>query len=182
MSHTTDPHASLPSSTGTSPGTQGSGRDLDGCRAEVELGPPSPGPGARRALGRAGEQVAAEHLRAQHGLRIIGQNVRIAVEDLRGELDLIASDPRRRLLIVCEVKTRTYAREQRPSVRSPVARSPAEGARATLGSAQQRRIRRLTGVLLAGAGPGWSAVRFDLVAIDVLRGGKGVLEHLEAAW
>ena len=153
--------------------TDGVGADAGGCQARVELPPPSPGSGARRALGRAGEQAAAEHLRSQHGLHIVGQNVRIAVEDLRGELDLVASDPLRRLLIVCEVKTRTSPRVQAPA---------AEGARATLGLAQQRRIRRLTGVLLADAGPRWSAVRFDLVAIDVRDDGRRVLAHLPAAW
>ena len=58
---------------------------------------------ASEALGRQGEQLAAEHLR-QSGMRILDRNWRCQ----EGELDIVAAD--RRALVVCEVKTRSDTR------------------------------------------------------------------------
>lgn len=58
---------------------------------------------AKDVLGRQGEQAAAEYLR-RAGLRILDRNWRCA----EGEIDIVAVD--RRVLVVCEVKTRTDAR------------------------------------------------------------------------
>ena len=55
---------------------------------------------AKDTLGRHGEDLAAEYLQ-QSGLRVIDRNWRCA----DGEIDIVAVD--RRVLVVCEVKTRT---------------------------------------------------------------------------
>jgi putative endonuclease len=118
-----------------------------------------------------GERLAAEHLVAVHGFTLVALNLRVAVEDLRGELDVVVSDPRTGLLVVCEVKSRT-------------AGSGAE-ALVALGVRQQQRIRRLTGVLLATGRLRGRRVRFDLVAVDALSRGAGASlrsTHLADAW
>jgi putative endonuclease len=51
-------------------------------------------------LGRTGEQVAAEYLE-RAGLRVLDRNWRSAT----GEIDIVATE--RRVLVVCEVKTRS---------------------------------------------------------------------------
>jgi putative endonuclease len=69
---------------------------------------PSPGPSdpevvrlnAKDALGRRGEQIAAEYLQRE-GFRILDRNWRCA----EGEIDIVAAD--RRVLVACEVKTRS---------------------------------------------------------------------------
>ena len=55
---------------------------------------------AKDALGRHGEDLAADYL-LQSGLRVLDRNWRC--DD--GEIDIVAVD--RRVLVVCEVKTRT---------------------------------------------------------------------------
>ncbi len=55
---------------------------------------------AKDALGRNGEQAAAEYLE-RAGLRILDRNWRCA----DGEIDIVAAE--RRVLVVCEVKTRS---------------------------------------------------------------------------
>ena len=51
-------------------------------------------------LGRLGERLAAEYLQ-QAGMRILDRNWRCA----EGELDIVAAE--RRVLVACEVKTRS---------------------------------------------------------------------------
>ena len=125
----------------------------------------------RVALARAGERLAAEHLVAAHGLTIVATNLRVALEDLRGELDVVAHDERTGLLVVCEVKARTHA--------------TGAGASEALGARQQARIRRMTSVLLAQRTLRARRVRFDLVAVDlaVARAGTpATLQHHPGAW
>jgi putative endonuclease len=55
---------------------------------------------AKDALGRHGEQLAAEYLQ-QAGFRILDRNWRCA----DGEIDIVMAD--RRALVACEVKTRS---------------------------------------------------------------------------
>jgi putative endonuclease len=124
------------------------------------------------ALGRAGEDAAAAHLIGVHGLELVTRNWRIALDELRGELDLVLRDPGSGTLVVCEVKSRTRAATR-------------DGAAATLGPRQQARIRRLTGVFLASGAVRPSRVRFDLVALDLgAQGRRGTarLTHLADAW
>ncbi len=116
------------------------------------------------AVGRFGEQVAAEHLE-QAGLVVIDRNWRCR----DGELDLVAREGR--VLVFVEVKTRS----------SFAFGSPAEA----VDRRKAERIRRL-GVRWIdehrdGLAP-VASIRFDLVA--VLRGrGTGVsVEHLRGAF
>ena len=130
----------------------------------------------RVALARAGERAAADHLARTHGLVTVATNVRVAVEDLRGELDVVAEDRSRGLLVVCEVKARTGAAATRTI--------GAEAVEA-LGARQRARIRRMTALLLADRTFRARTVRFDLVTVDVAGGRDGRparCGHLVGAW
>ena len=141
-----------------------------GCRWRSQLPAIAAGPGDRGRLGRAGEDAALVHLTGVHRLELVARNRRIAVDDLRGELDLVLRDPRSGVLVVCEVKVRRAA-------------GHLGGAVAALGPRQSARIRRLTAALLATTALRAPAVRLDLVAVDVPRGGgPASLTHLHAAW
>ncbi len=133
----------------------------------IDSGPRAPAAPSRTRLARTGERLAAAHLVEVHGLELVALNHRVAVEDVRGELDVIACDRRTGLLVICEVKSRS-------------ARAPG-GALVTLGWRQQARIRRMTAVLLATGVLNAGRVRFDLVAVDVV-GSRAELTHLEDAW
>lgn len=141
-----------------------------GCRWRTVLTVGPPAGAARQALGRAGEDAALAHLVGVHGLDLVARNRRIAVDGLRGELDLVLRDPRSGVLVVCEVKVRRAA-------------GTLGGAVAALGPRQSLRIRRLAAVLLATTDLRATSVRLDLVAVDVPRGaGPAALTHLHAAW
>lgn len=117
----------------------------------------------RQAFARFGEQLAAAHLAQDHALELLGTNLRVAREDLRGELDVVAHDPRSGLLVVCEVKSRSQR--------------DAGGALETLGARQQARIRRMTGVLLADGRLRAREVRFDLVTLDLATLDRATLDR-----
>lgn len=112
------------------------------------------------AVGRFGEDVAAEHLSAA-GLTVLARNWRCR----DGELDLIAVDDG--VLVVVEVKTRTSASYGRPveAVR------PAKAAR----------IRRLAMRWLAEDERYWPQVRFDVVGVQRTSAAP-VVEHLRGAF
>ena len=132
---------------------------------------PLPDAVGRTALARAGERAAAAHLTTVHGLTVVATNLRVTIDELRGELDVVASDGRGRLLVVCEVKART--------------RSPHGEAGEALGVRQQLRIRRLTAALLADGTLRGGRVRFDLVSADVTPGRTArvaALTHRAGAW
>jgi len=62
---------------------------------------------AKDALGKRGERLAAEYLQ-EAGFRILARNWRCA----EGEIDIVAAD--RRVLVACEVKTRSGTRYGTP--------------------------------------------------------------------
>jgi putative endonuclease len=150
------------------------------CRwsSRIDNGPHGRAVPARTRLARSGERLAAAHLVAVHGLELVALNHRVSLEDVRGELDVVARDPRTGLLVVCEVKSRSGR--------------AAGGALVTLGRQQQARIRRMTAVLLATGALHAARVRFDLVAVDVPTSaagpggggpvGRAELVHLADAW
>ncbi|PXY28329.1 YraN family protein [Prauserella muralis] len=117
--------------------------------------------GSRLALGRRGEDLAAEHLR-QRGLVVLSRNWRCR----EGELDLVATDGR--TLIVCEVKTRS----------GPAYGQPAEAVTAD----KRSRIRRLAGRWLTDHRVAWCEIRFDVIAIDWPPGGGAFVRHIEGAF
>jgi putative endonuclease len=101
------------------------------------------------AVGRFGEQLAADHLE-RAGLTILDRNWRCR----EGELDIVARDGDE--LVFVEVKTRS----------SPAFGTPAQA----VNRAKTARIRRLAvRYLLAkraeGLADSWTAMRFDVVAV-----------------
>ena len=117
----------------------------------------------RHRLGRAGEQLAAEHLE-RRGLAILARNHRTRW----GELDLIAADERR--IVFCEVKTRRLGTS-----------GPFDGLRAT----QCRRLRRMAAAWLHEHDdrPRTPELRFDAIGVTIdARGRLVALEHLEGAF
>lgn len=117
----------------------------------------------RHRLGRAGEQLAAEHLE-RRGFAILARNHRTRW----GELDLIAADGRR--IVFCEVKTR---------------RLGTSGPFAGLREAQCRRLRRTAAAWLQEHPdrPRTPELRFDAIGVTIdARGRLVALEHLEGAF
>jgi putative endonuclease len=99
----------------------------------------------RAAVGRAGEDAAAEFYR-RNGFTVLERNFRCP----QGELDLVAR--RGSLIVFCEVKTRS-------SVRWGV---PAEA----VDWRKQARLRHLAGRWLAERRPRARDIRFDVVAVE----------------
>jgi putative endonuclease len=115
---------------------------------------------ARRRLGDAGEEVAAQHLAAQ-GYRIVARNHRCRL----GEVDLVAEQGE--LLVFVEVRTRTSARFG----------APAE----TVGARKQARVVHAARDFLARwRGPERGA-RFDVISVVDAEGGPQLV-HLPGAF
>ena len=112
---------------------------------------------AKDALGRYGEDVAAEHL-LREGLQILARNWRCPT----GELDIVARDGP--VLVICEVKTR----------RSRAFGAPAEA----VGPRKLRKLRELALRWLDEQRIHVPEVRFDVIAIVQPPTGRPVLEHV----
>jgi putative endonuclease len=139
--------------TGGTGGAGGSGRS--GGDAGVRRRPD------KDELGRAGEQLAVEHLVAR-GLVVLARNWRRR----EGELDVVATDGHS--LVVCEVKTRSGVGYGLPV--EAVTRAKAA------------RIRRLAQQWLAESRARWVEVRFDVVAVLLVPGRAAQVEHYEGAF
>lgn len=127
--------------------------------------PSIPPPPSRRVrdmstleLGRAGEELAAAHLRAR-GWMVLERNLRLR----HGELDIVALDGT--TLVFVEVKTR----------RSFVTGVP----QAAVTPTKLRRLRRLAGEYLMERSTPHRDVRIDVVAVHAQLDGTFCLEHLE---
>lgn len=128
------------------------------------------GPGARRpdprhALGRLGEELAAEHLE-RLGFEVLDRNYRTRF----GELDLVAFDGR--ALVFCEVKTR---------------RAPAHGTGPwdNLHDDKRTQVRRMSAAWLADrpGRPYAAELRFDAIGVSFDVSGRLLsLDHLEGAF
>jgi len=108
------------------------------------------------ALGRLGEDAAAAWY-LQHGYEVVARNWSCRA----GEIDLICR--RGRVLVICEVKTRSSERFG----------SPFEA----VTPAKRRRLRHLATLYLREVVPGTPIVRFDVAAVL-----DGVVEVLESAF
>ena len=132
----------------------------------------TPGHDPRRALGRRGEELAAEHLR-RSGYSVLERNARTRY----GEIDLVVRD--RRALVFVEVKTRRIGRSQSTPRED---QAPLAG----LGVRQRARLRRLAAAWLADrqrSRPFAETVRFDAIGVVLDAGGRlREVEHLENAW
>jgi putative endonuclease len=115
---------------------------------------------ARAALGRAGEQLAAERLVAQ-GFVVLGRNVRVG----RLELDVIAQ--RKGLVVFCEVRARSHDRFVAPA--------------ATMDARKIARVRSAAAQWLRDHYPGRVDVRFDVAAV-VFDVPGGRVEYYEGAY
>jgi putative endonuclease len=112
---------------------------------------------AKDALGRDGEQAAAEYLE-RSGLRILARNWRCS----EGEIDIVAAE--RRVLVVCEVKTRSGTRYGTPLE--------------AISQAKRRRLRRLAIRWLAANGVLIDEVRIDAVGLTRDPAGGFSIEHV----
>lgn len=128
---------------------------------------PDSGPDPRPAVGRHGEALAARHLESA-GYRILARNWRVALGEVRGELDLVALDPSGGVVVVCEVKTRRGDRYGGPL--------------AAVTPAKQARIRALALAFLRDGRVPAREVRFDVVGIWLRRGAPPRIEHVVGAF
>ncbi len=112
---------------------------------------------ARGALGRYGEDVAADLLQSM-GMSILSRNWRCVA----GELDIVARDGD--ALVVCEVKTR----------RSVSQGSPADA----VGPRKMQRLRSLALHWLDDAELYIPTIRFDVVSVILPRAGAPIVTYL----
>lgn len=105
----------------------------------------------RKALGAAGERLAARHLE-RNGYTILARNVRLP----SGEIDLVAR--RDACLVIVEVRLRRGA--------------SAGAALESITRAKQQRLRRLTAEYCAALAKPPEAVRIDVIGIGLDRGGR----------
>jgi putative endonuclease len=126
----------------------------------------------RHALGRRGEELAAEYLR-RGGYSVLERNARTRY----GEIDLVVRN--RRALVFVEVKTRGIGRSQGAPGED---QAPLAG----LGMRQRARLRRLAAAWLADgqrSRPFAETVRFDAIGVVLDADGRlREVEHLENAW
>lgn len=119
-------------------------------------------------LGRLGERLAVAHLTGDDGLDVVATNWSMHSGEVRGELDVVALDRRRGLVVVTEVKAR-----RRDDLGGPlVAVTPRK----------QAKIRTLTTALLVGGGLPYRRVRFDVVGLLLPDRRHGSLTHVEGAF
>ena len=115
--------------------------------------------GARTAaLGRWGEELAAEHLAAA-GMEVLDRNWRCA----EGELDLVAREADGTVVFV-EVKTRAGIGFGEPAE--------------AVGRVKQRKLRVLAGCWLAEHRTGRGGLRFDVIGIVRRPGEQPLVTHL----
>lgn len=122
-------------------------------------------PDRRRALGTAGESLAAAHLE-RLGYAVVARNARTR----HGEIDLVVH--RAGELVFVEVKTR----RARPRTGSPFD---------AVDPRKRRRVRRLAAAWLAGTRdrPYAAELRFDVIGVTVDAAGRLVaLEHREGVF
>jgi putative endonuclease len=112
---------------------------------------------AKQLLGRHGEELAAEHLR-RSGMEILDRNWRCA----EGEIDIVAAD--RRVLVVCEVKTRSDTRFG----------SPIEA----VNPRKHARLRRLAVRWLSAHCLIFDEIRLDVVGVLRVAPGEFTIEHV----
>ncbi len=120
---------------------------------------------ARQHIGRAGEELAAQHL-SRRGFTIVERNYRTRW----GELDIIAFNGR--TLVFCEVKSR------RVRAGDP---GPLDGIRA----GKRSQVRKMAGSWLIERTdrPRADVLRFDAIGVTFDRSGQLCsLEHLEGAF
>jgi putative endonuclease len=109
------------------------------------------------ALGRHGEELAAEYLQ-QSGLRVLDRNWRCD----QGEIDIIAVE--RRVLVACEVKTRSSERFGTPLE--------------SISRLKLKRLRRLAILWVVAHGVLFDEIRVDAVGVLRTASGEFTIEHV----
>ncbi|MCX6421183.1 MAG: YraN family protein [Actinobacteria bacterium] len=109
------------------------------------------------ALGRFGEQLAAQHLMAA-GMEVLDRNWRCSI----GEIDIVARDGD--TLVICEVKTRRSLTFGHPV--------------AAVTPIKLRRLRRLAAEWASTSGIRARTIRLDVVGILTPRDGQPIIEHI----
>nr|WP_300337830.1 YraN family protein [Actinomyces sp.] len=138
-----------------------------------EPGGPRPVTGRDRSqTGRRGEDLAAAYL-TDLGWTVLERNWRPqGLAGLRGELDIVASEPSacagRPVLVAVEVKTRSSA----------VAGTPAEA----VTPAKRRRLARLAAAWLAEHGGSGRRLRLDVISILLRDPLPAQLRHHRGVW
>ncbi|MGH3155596.1 MAG: YraN family protein [Streptosporangiaceae bacterium] len=112
---------------------------------------------AKDTLGRDGEQAAAEYLE-RNGMRILARNWRCSA----GEIDIVAAHGR--VLVVCEVKTRSSTRYGTPLE--------------AITRAKLRRLRRLAIQWVSAYGVLFDEIRIDVVGLICDPAGGFTIEHV----
>jgi putative endonuclease len=112
---------------------------------------------ANDALGKQGEQLAAEHLE-RSGLRILDRNWRCAA----GEIDIVAADGR--VLVICEVKTRSDVRYGTPLE--------------AISARKYSRLRRLAVRWVLAHGVLFDEIRIDIIGVLRVAPGEFTIEHV----
>jgi len=112
---------------------------------------------ANDRLGRNGEQAAVDYLE-RAGLRILDRNWRCA----EGEIDIVAAELR--VLVICEVKTRSGTRYGSPL--EAITRS------------KRARLRRLAIRWLVAHGVLFDEVRIDVIGLVTDESGHYQIEHV----
>lgn len=84
-------------------------------------------------------------------MEIIARNWRVAAQEVRGELDVVALDHDRALVVIVEVKTRTGG--------------GFGGALAAVDRRKRRRLRRLAMAFVSQAQLPYREVRFDVIGV-----------------
>ena len=119
-------------------------------------------------IGRLGERLAVAHLAGDDGLDVLATNWVVRTGEVRGELDVVALDRRRGLVVVVEVKSRRSDGLGGPLV--------------AVTPRKQAKVRSLTTALLADARLPFRRVRFDVVGLLLPEGARGRLTHVEGAF
>lgn len=118
-------------------------------------------PGRRAAVGRAGEDAALSLYRSA-GFRLVARNWRCPA----GELDLVVA--RARLLVFCEVKTRTG--------------TALGGGHEAVTWRKRAKLRQLAELFLATGAVPDGPVRFDVASVHVPRSGPPTVDLFEDAF
>lgn len=120
---------------------------------------------SRAAVGARGEQLACDFLTSL-GLEVVARNWRIALGELRGELDVVALDHGNRQVVVVEVKARSGGGFGGPL--------------AAVTPRKQARIRQLAVMFLVEARLPYPHVRFDVVGVRFDHDPPGIQHVMEA--
>lgn len=115
-----------------------------------------------RSLGRAGEKLAAAHLR-RSGFRVLARNIIVAP----GEADIVCLAPDRSTVVIVEVKTR-LRRAEDPRALPPEANIHAH---------KRRKLIQVTKAIARRYRTGDRPIRIDVVAVEWDAEGRHIVRH-----